>query len=66
KDLQLYRHYLVNHEVGHGLGKGHERCPRKGSPAPVMVQQTLSLHGCTANPWPRSSSGRMITGPPAR
>jgi hypothetical protein len=66
KDLQLYRHYLVNHEVGHGLGKGHERCPRKGGPAPVMVQQTLSLHGCTANPWPRSSSGRMITGPPAR
>ncbi|KRE35957.1 hypothetical protein ASG73_14905 [Janibacter sp. Soil728] len=65
KDLELYRHYLVNHEVGHGLGLGHQRCPRKGSPAPVMVQQTLSLHGCTANAWPRSADGRLITGPSA-
>ena len=65
KDLGLYRHYLVNHEVGHGLGLGHERCPRKGSPAPVMVQQTIALHGCTANAWPRSADGRLISGPPA-
>lgn len=52
-DLEAYRTYLINHEVGHGLGRGHARCPKRGARAPVMVQQTKTLEGCTAWPWPQ-------------
>ncbi|WP_291478372.1 DUF3152 domain-containing protein [Corynebacterium sp.] len=44
-DLGSYRQYLVNHEVGHGLGFArHQVCPEGGVLAPVMMQQTLSLN----------------------
>lgn len=43
-DLGAYRQYVVNHEVGHGIGHArHQPCPADGGLAPVMMQQTLSL-----------------------
>ena len=51
-DVDGYRTYLVNHEVGHGIGHAHAYCGGRGKPAPVMMQQTYGLKGCTAWPWP--------------
>ena len=47
-----YRHLVVNHETGHWLGLGHASCPRRGTKAPVMMQQSKGTGGCRLNPWP--------------
>jgi hypothetical protein len=48
-DIDNYRQYMVSHEIGHILGHDHKKCSCKGCRAPVMMQQTLGLHGCTPN-----------------
>lgn len=50
-----YRRQVVNHETGHWLGYGHSYCTTAGAPAAVMQQQSISLQGCRANPWPTAS-----------
>ena len=55
-DVAAYRTYLVNHEVGHGLGHGHAYCGGAGKVAPVMMQQTYGLKGCTAWRWPTAKT----------
>lgn len=53
--LRDYRHMVVNHEVGHWLGHGHEDCAAAGQSAAVMQQQSINLQGCSFNPWPTTS-----------
>lgn len=49
-DLGAYRQYLINHEVGHGIGYGeHVACGEDGALAPIMMQQTLSLNNSELN-----------------
>ncbi len=52
--LDDYRRMLVNHEVGHLLGRHHARpgCAAPGEPAAVMYQQSSGVEECLPNPWP--------------
>lgn len=60
-----YRHLVVNHEAGHWLGRAHLGCPGPGRLAPVMMQQSMGLGGCKANPWPTRSELRLRSMRPA-
>lgn len=52
-DVDSYRIYVINHEVGHFLGHEHEFCAGPGLKSPTMAQQSRTREGgCTANGWP--------------
>jgi hypothetical protein len=61
--LADYRTMVVNHEVGHWLGRHDTTCPGKGKRSPVMVQQSKGLGGCLPNSWPLASE---LRGEPVR
>lgn len=61
-----YRRYLINHEVGHGLGHGHRQCPAGDAARPVMMQQTGSLKGCGRAWWPAAWEKDATPGAGAR
>ncbi|MFI7021454.1 DUF3152 domain-containing protein [Micromonospora sp. NPDC049900] len=61
--LAVYRAYVINHEVGHEFGEGHQTCPGAGRPAPVMQQQTYGLDGCLAYAWPYLEGVRYVGDP---
>ncbi len=46
--LDLYRQYMVSHEMGHIMGLKHVTNPEHG-PAPIMIQQTLGIGNCIPN-----------------
>lgn len=60
--LDAYRHYVVNHEVGHFLGLGHASCPGPGLAAPVMMQQSKGSAPCRDNVWPFASERGVVAG----
>ena len=47
--LYKYRDYMINHEVGHALGRLHANCPCPGCPAPIMMQHTITIGKCSPN-----------------
>ena len=61
--LEVYQAYVINHEIGHQLGEGHQGCPAEGRLAPVMMQQAYGLAGCRANAWPYPDGRRRYVGP---
>ena len=51
--LANYRTYVILHEIGHLLGKGHLLAKNYANKkAPVMIQQTLGIYDCKPNCWP--------------
>lgn len=59
--IEDYRTLVINHETGHRLGfLDNNTCDEPGSPAPVMMQQSIDLHGCAFNRWPTTTELNVL------
>lgn len=64
--LEAYRTYLINHEVGHALGYGHQNKPIEGALyVSIMMQQTIQkllVKFCSKipNPYPANSPEHVL------
>lgn len=63
-DIECYRCYLIQHEMGHALGYDHVKpvpaseSESKSLACPVMYQQTRGTKNiCKANPWRKHEIG---------
>jgi hypothetical protein len=60
--LKSDRAYLINHEVGHGLGKGHWYCSEYGSAGRLMMQQTyMTSDTCSDQKFAAPNASRFLT-----
>jgi hypothetical protein len=60
--LDQYRHYVINHEVGHALGYGHTVCHKAGEKGSVMMQMSKGpdfIAPCIENCFPLDNELEM-------
>lgn len=61
-NIKNYRKYLINHEMFHALGGGHNEC-KSNQICGVTHQQTLGIpHKSKPNPWPKDWEQKQLYG----
>ena len=50
--LNDYRRYMIYHEIGHLLGRGHSTCSCDGCLRNIMIQATVANDNCIPNSYP--------------
>lgn len=59
-NLEDYRTYVINHEVGHILGIHDHLKPKNGRKVPVMNQSTRGIGSGLPNMWPLKEEQKII------
>lgn len=60
EDLEDYRRYVINHEVGHVMGMIHRHNCTKSGRAPLMMQQSRNKLKCDVNSYPTSHEVKYL------